>query len=107
MIQPSQRPYNLDDTYDWDRGFTNGDEECLYHVVPELWLVGKINPKELKFLLEVYVGMAQPKDNINYPFWYYQHEPGETLILDESIDITIKNKQITRWTLTIDEQLKK
>ncbi len=39
--------------------------------------------------------MAQPKDNINYPFWYYQHEPRGTLIFDESIDITIKNKQIT------------
>jgi hypothetical protein len=37
----------------------------------------------------------------------YQHEPGETLILEKSIDITIKNKQIIRWMLTVDEQLSK
>ncbi len=39
--------------------------------------------------------MAQPKNNINYPFWYYQHEPRGTLIFDEYVDITIKNQQIT------------
>jgi hypothetical protein len=55
----------------------------------------KLVLEELKFLPKVYVIMAQPKDNINYPFWYYQHEPRGTLIFDESIDITIKNKQIT------------
>jgi len=38
--------------------------------------------------------MAQPKKKIDYPFWYYQHELGERLILDESIDIMIKNKQM-------------
>jgi hypothetical protein len=50
---------------------------------------------ELKFLPKVYVIMAQPKNNINYPFWYYQHEPRGTLIFDEYVDITIKNQQIT------------
>ncbi len=35
--------------------------------------------------------MMRPNQNINHHFWYYQHEPKETLILDESIDITIKN----------------
>jgi hypothetical protein len=29
------------------------------------------------------------------------------LILDEFANMMIKNKQITRWTLTIDEQLNK
>ncbi len=66
MTHPSQRPYNLDDTYDWEGGLTDGDEECLY--VPKLWLVGKISPEEFKFLPKIYVGMAQPKYNINYPF---------------------------------------
>jgi hypothetical protein len=36
--------------------------------------------------------MAQPNENINYPLWYYQHEPKETIILDESIYITIKKQ---------------
>jgi hypothetical protein len=92
MVHPSQRPFNLDDTYDWERGLTNGDKECLYHAILELWLVGEVSPKELKFLPKIYVGMAQLEDNINYPFWYYQDEPGETLILDEFVDITIINK---------------
>ncbi len=107
MVHPSQRPCNFDNTYDWEGGLIDGDKECLYLVVPELCLVGKISPKELKFLPKVYVGMAQRKDDINYPFWYYQHEHGKTLIIDESTDIMIKNKQITRWTFTIDEQLNK
>jgi hypothetical protein len=85
----------------------DGDKERFYHVVPKLWHVGKVSPQELKFLLEVYVGMAQPKKNINYPFWYYQHEPREILILDESTNIMIKNKKITRWTLIINEKLSK
>jgi hypothetical protein len=29
------------------------------------------------------------------------------LILDEYVNITIKNKQITRWMLIIDQQLNK
>ncbi len=63
--------------------------------------------KELKFLPKVYVGMVQLDENINHLFRYYSHEPGETLILDESIDMMIMNKQITRWTFTVDEQLNK
>jgi hypothetical protein len=30
--------------------------------------VGKVNPKELKFLHEVYVRMPQPENDINYFF---------------------------------------
>ncbi len=51
--------------------------------------------------------MVQPKDDINYPFQYYQHEPRKTLNIDEFADITIKNKQITGWTLMANEQLSK
>ncbi len=29
------------------------------------------------------------------------------MILDESVDLMIKNKQIIRWTFTADEQLSK
>jgi len=46
--------------------------------------------------------MAQFKKNINYPFWYYQHEPREMSILDESTNIMIK-KIIIGWTFTNDE----
>jgi hypothetical protein len=70
-------------------------------------LLEKKSPEKLKLLLEVCVGMVQPKENINYPFWYYQREPGETLILDESIYITIRDKQIIGWMFTFDEQINK
>jgi hypothetical protein len=36
MVHPSQRPYNLNDTYDWEGGLTDRDEERLYDVVPKL-----------------------------------------------------------------------
>jgi hypothetical protein len=65
--------------------------------------IGNVSPKKLIFLLKVYVGMAQPNENINYPFWYYQHEHRKTLILDESTNAMIRNKQITGWTFTVDE----
>jgi predicted transport protein len=71
MVHPSQRPCYIDDIYDWEGGLMDGDEECLYHVVLELWPVGEVSLEELKFLLKVYLGMAQPKNIINYPFWYY------------------------------------
>jgi hypothetical protein len=57
-----------------------------------LWPIGEVSPKESKFLPEVYVGIAQLEDSNNYPLWYYQHEHGETLILDEFVDIMIRNK---------------
>jgi hypothetical protein len=71
----------------------DGDEERLYPFIVELWPVGELNWEKLKFLPKVYVGMVQPNGNINHHFWYYQHEPKKKLILDELIDITIKNKQ--------------
>ncbi len=77
MVHPSQRPCNLDDTYDWERGLRNGDEECLYLAILELWSLGEINQKELKFLPKVYVGVVQPEENINYLSWYHKHEPGK------------------------------
>jgi hypothetical protein len=33
MVHPSQRPCNLDDTFDWEGGLMDGDKECLYHVI--------------------------------------------------------------------------
>jgi hypothetical protein len=67
VVHLSQIPYNLDDTYDWEGGLMDGDEEHLYHAILKLWLVREVSPNELKFLLEIYVGMTQRKDNTNYP----------------------------------------
>jgi hypothetical protein len=49
----------------------DGDDVCLYYIVPKLWSIGEASPKELKFLPEVYVEMVQLDQNINYPFCYY------------------------------------
>jgi hypothetical protein len=68
MVHPSQRPCNLDDTYDWEGGLMDGDKEHLYHAIPNLWLVEEVSLKELKFQPEVYVGMMQLENNINYFF---------------------------------------
>jgi hypothetical protein len=65
MAHPFQRPCNLDDTYDWEGGLIDGDKKCLYHAVPKLWLVGEVNPEELKFLFEVCVGLVQLEENIS------------------------------------------
>jgi hypothetical protein len=75
MVHPSQRPCNLDDTYDWEGELTNGNEEHLYHAVLELWLVREVSPEELKLLPEKYVRMVQFEDDINYLLWYYHHKP--------------------------------
>ncbi len=91
MVHPSQRPCNLNDTYDWEGGLTDRDEERLYDVVPKLQPIGKVSLKELKFILEIYASMVQLEKNVNYSSQHHQHELGETLILDEFVDITIKN----------------
>jgi ABC-type antimicrobial peptide transport system ATPase subunit len=39
--------------------------------------------------------------------YFYEHQPGEALILDEATDIIIKDKKITSWTMTVEEQLVK
>jgi hypothetical protein len=51
--------------------------------------------------------MLQAKENMKYQEHFYQHEPREALILDESVDIIIENKLIVGWTLTNEEQLTK
>ncbi len=40
---------------------------------------------------EIKCGMSQPKDRIDYPMYFYEHESGEALILDEVVDITTKD----------------
>jgi hypothetical protein len=38
--------------------------------------------------------MLQPKDRIDCPTYFYEHQPKEALILDEVVDITVKDKKI-------------
>jgi hypothetical protein len=68
LVHPSQIPCNLDEIYDLEGRLTNGDEKHLYHVVPKLWVVGKISQEEFKFLPKVCVKIVQHKNDINYPF---------------------------------------
>lgn len=52
-------------------------------------------------------GMLQPKDKVDYLVYFDEHQPKEALILDEVIDITIKDKKIVGWIVTTKKQLKK
>jgi hypothetical protein len=54
-------------------------------------------PKELSFLLDVFCEMLQVDETMDYPKHFYHHEPRKTSILDEIIDIVIRNK--FSWTL--------
>ncbi len=58
-------------------------EEQLYNVVLELWPIGEVTPEELYFKKEIDCGMSQPEDRVDYPVYFYEHESGEALILDE------------------------
>jgi hypothetical protein len=51
--------------------------------------------------------MLQPKDKIDYPMYFHEHQPREALILDEVVDIIVKDKKIVRWTVMAKEQLVK
>ncbi len=51
--------------------------------------------------------MLQLKDRVDYLMYFYEHQPKEALILDEAVNITIKDKNIVGWIATIEEQLVK
>lgn len=93
----------MDDGYDWEKRLADHDEERMYETILELWPMKEVAPTELSFLQDVFCGMLQAKENMKYPEHFYQHELGEALILDELVDIAIKNKPIVRWTLTSKE----
>ncbi len=73
----------------------------------ELWPVGEIVPKELYFKKKIDCGMLQPKNKVDDPVYFYEHQLGETLILDKATNIIIKDKKIVTWTMTTKEQLVK
>lgn len=54
-------------------------------------------------MLDVFYGMLQSEENVNYPEHFYKHKLRETLVLNEVHDITIWNKPMTKaWTLDIN-----
>jgi hypothetical protein len=44
---------------------------------------------------------------VYYPMYFYEHQLGEVLILDEATNNTIKDKKITGWIVTTEEKLVK
>ncbi len=106
-LKPLEKPKYVNDGYDWEEGLLNEKEEQLYNAVLELWLIGEVTPKELYFLKEIDCGMLQPLKKPKYPVYFYKHQLGEVLILDEAADVIVKDKKITRWTVTTKEQLMK
>jgi hypothetical protein len=38
--------------------------------------------------------MLQPEDKVDYPMYFYEHQRGEVLILDEATNIIVKDKKI-------------
>jgi hypothetical protein len=50
--------------------------------------------KELYFLKEIDYGMLQPEEKPKYLIYLYKHQPGDVLILDETIDVIVKDKKI-------------
>jgi hypothetical protein len=50
--------------------------------------------------------MLQPKDKVDYPMYFYEHQLGKALILDENTNNTIKYiKKIIGWTMIVEKQL--
>jgi hypothetical protein len=41
------------------------------------------------------------------PVYFYKHQLGFFLILDEVVDVIVKDKKIARWIVTTEEQLMK
>ncbi len=60
-------------------------------------------PKELYFLKEIDCGMLQPVEKHEYLVYFYKHQPGEVLILDEVANVIVKDKKIARWIVTTEE----
>jgi hypothetical protein len=51
--------------------------------------------------------MLQPKEKNEYLIFFYEHQPGEILIINEAMDITIKDKKINGKTITAEKQFAK
>jgi hypothetical protein len=67
----------------------------------------EVTLEELHFLKEIDCGMLQLEDIVDYLVYFYEHQLKEALILDEVVDITVKDKKIASWIVTVEEQLVK
>jgi hypothetical protein len=59
---------------------------------------GSSTLKTIFLKTEIDCGMLQLKDKVDYSMYFYEHRPREALILDEAIDIIVKDKKITSCT---------
>jgi len=50
-----------------------------------------------------YYGMFQPKEKPKYLVYFYKHQLGKILILDEVVDVIVKDKKIGGWIVTNEE----
>jgi hypothetical protein len=76
-----------------NEGFFEQEEEQLYEVVLKLWPIGEVVLEELHFLPKINCGMILTEEKNDHPLHFYKHEQRETLIFDETANITIKNKK--------------
>jgi hypothetical protein len=65
----------------------------------ELWPLREITVEEIYFKKEIDYGMLQSKNKVDYLVLFYEHQPGEILILDEVVDINVKDNKIVGWTI--------
>jgi hypothetical protein len=63
--------------------------------------------EELYFLKLINCGMFQLEEKPKYLVYFYKHQPKEVLILDETTNVTVKDKKIAGHTITIEEWLMK
>jgi len=47
--------------------------------------------------------MLQLENKVDNPMYFYEHQLGEALILDEVPNIIVKDKKIVSWTMTTEE----
>ncbi len=105
-LKPLERPKYVNDSYDWQEGLSDEEEKQLHNAL-NCGMQEKWHQKSYIFLKKINYGMFQPKEKIKYLIYFYQHQLGEVLILDEATDVTIKDKKIIRWIVIAEEQLKK
>jgi hypothetical protein len=64
----------LDGESNWER-LLYQVEEKLFNAMPKLWHVSEVAMKELSFLLDVYCGIMQLEERIDYHVQLYKDKP--------------------------------
>ncbi len=72
-----------------------------------MWLLREVALEELYFLKEIdYVMLQRLEDRVDYLVYFYEHQLGKALILDEASHITIKDKKIVSWIVIAKKLVK-